>query len=81
MKKILSLFLSFLITVSFCACGGEDGTSSVSFENDSQSVVSEEVSTEVSVSSENSQIENSRPESGEIKSRQNEIYGVRSQNC
>ncbi len=79
MKKILSLFLSFLITVSFCACGGEDGTSSVSFENDSQSVVSEEVSTEVSVSSENSQIENSRPESGEIKSSEPEISSTSSQ--
>lgn len=58
MKKILSLFLSFLITVSFCACGGEDGTSSVSFENDSQAVIREDTSTEVSLSIESSQPEN-----------------------
>lgn len=79
MKRLLNIFLSALLLVGFSGCGSQDNVSNAPIETDSQSVVSEEVSTEVSVSSENSQIENSRPESSEIESSKPEIGSTPSQ--
>ena len=63
MKRILNVFLSVLVLVAFSGCGSQDDVSSAPIETDSRSVISEEVSTQVSVSSESSEPENSEIES------------------
>lgn len=74
MKRLLSVFLSVLLLVGLSGCGTRDDVSNVSVKTDSQPIVSEEVSTEVSASSENSQ-----PESIEIESSEPENSSTPSQ--
>ena len=51
MKKLLSAVLSVLLFFVFCGCGGEDDASNTSLNSNSQSVISNETSTEVNTSS------------------------------